>query len=117
MSLKANAEQLWTRLLSAMREDGMIAHCVTQTGPATTQVLVETVQQAMRPWIPMHMKPTPGKQVVALKHDGSLEVICFCSESGKVKSWDDRYGQIICLDEDVSAHFKAYTFVDTKGVP
>ena len=27
---------IWTNLLGAMRADGMIAHCITGTGPATT---------------------------------------------------------------------------------
>jgi hypothetical protein len=109
MSLKSNAETLWTRLLEAMRADGIIAHCVLQSGPATTQIIVETVQQASRPWIPMHMKPTPGKQVVAVNNSGQISVLTYSRDHDR---WLDRDNRGV--DESC---FKGYTFVDTSGAP
>jgi hypothetical protein len=67
------AKVAWTQLVIAMREDGLIADCVTQSGPATTAVILEFVRAdlaANGPWLPMSYKPTPGREVIAVDAGG-----------------------------------------------
>lgn len=76
MNIKENAVQLWTKLIVAMRADGLIAECVTQSGPATTALLVELVQEPgyEGAWINMGIVPSePHRQVVAVALDKGTE--------------------------------------------
>jgi hypothetical protein len=77
MTIKENAVQLWTKLIVAMRADGLIAECVTQSGPATTALLVELVQEPgyEGAWMSMNIVPSePHRQVVAVALDKGTEV-------------------------------------------
>lgn len=75
------ATTLWTQLLEGMRADGMIAHCVTQSGPATTKVIVDTCQAVMEnSWLRMSFLPQPGREVIASKIDGSLDVLRYVND-------------------------------------
>lgn len=107
--IKEQATVLWTELLEALRVDGMIAHCITQSGPATTHVIVALAQRFQQPWIGPHIKPQPGKQVVAIKSNGKLEVVYW---DAQVDFWIDTKGNPIA-EEFVTA----YTFVNTDGAP
>lgn len=111
-ALKEAATQLWSKLLTAMTSDGMFAptHVIRTSGPATTAVIVEIAQHIAQPWIGMHIKPTPGREVVAIKRDNSsLEVLCVDDES---MLWIDAFANTV----DATA-YAAYTFVNTDGVP
>lgn len=75
--IKEKATAMWTALLEALRADGLVGQIITQSGPATTNFIVEKCQEpsANGPWLPMHMLPQPGVQVVALDKDGGLHVV------------------------------------------
>ena len=83
MNIRDQAAALWTRLLQAMRDDEMIAHCITKTGPKTTAVIVELCQKqapVQGPWLSADMKPQPNRQVLAVDEAGDL-VAVYWSES------------------------------------
>ena len=112
-ALKAMATTLWTQLLEAMQTDGLIARCITQSGPATTKVVVDACAAVMvvqQPWIGMHIKPVPSCLVVAIRRDTrELRVLYVDSVS---KEWTDDHAKIVNVDDYV-----AYTFVNTDGAP
>lgn len=103
-ALKMGATVLWTKLLEAMRADGLIAQSITQTGPATTAVIVELVQQANNgPWLPMSYKPTPGREVVAIDERGCIAApVCYDDVADKWL-WNG--------SEVAESRFKLWTFV------
>lgn len=90
--LKMMATTLWTQLVTAMHADGLLDASITQSGPATTKVIVETCRDAMMastieaPWLKMDMHPTPGKWVVAYDNNGMLHVLSYSEEH---TSWID----------------------------
>lgn len=88
-ALKMMATQLWTELLQGLRQDGLIAACVEQSGPATTKVIVDTCNTLMQAqesatWLRMTMKPTPGREVVACDDNGGFHILTYSEEQG---SW------------------------------
>jgi hypothetical protein len=88
--LKEMATTLWTQLLEGLRTDGLIAHCVVQSGPATSKVIVETCQLLMTqsakdgPWLDAAMKPEPGRVVIGITADGALVAVKWSAE---LESW------------------------------
>lgn len=115
--IKEQATVLWTELLEALRADGMIAHCITQSGPATTHVVVALAQRMLpqqQPWIGPHIKPQPGKQVVAKLVTGKLLMLAWNNEADAHGEcwWNDTEGR--CYPDQ---SILAYTFVNTDGAP
>lgn len=80
-ALKEAATTLWDRLIIAMRADGLLAHCVVQSGPATTAVLVD-LAQPQAPWLGMHIHPQPGVEVVAIDNKDRVCVMTYNAEKG-----------------------------------
>jgi hypothetical protein len=73
--LQKAAGDLWTRLIIAMREDGIIAQCITQSGPATTALILSLVQPGAtpdHPWLPVSIKPEPQRAVLGCTVNGLL---------------------------------------------
>jgi len=98
--LKEKATDLWTALLEALREDGLIAMCVTSSGPKTTSFIVNTaaaMTQMPQPWLQMDMKPQPWRLVVAKHVSGNYHLLRYCDGDkagwykGSVKVRPDRY--------------------------
>lgn len=89
--LKEKASNLWTKLLQALRDDGLIANCVLQSGPATTSVIVELVQLTDPSWLRVEMKPAEDKWVIARtsEHDRFVAVTFF----PKTGRWMDANGR------------------------
>lgn len=78
--LKEKATELWSQLVQAMHADGILATSITQSGPATTAVIVNVCQAGGEvidntPWLKMAMKPQPGVEVVARDADGHLFIV------------------------------------------
>lgn len=76
-ALKEAATIMWTKLVEAMRADGIIAHRIEQSGPATTSVIVDACQAVLGreydgTWLPMTIHPDIGREVVAATIDGKL---------------------------------------------
>ncbi len=108
--LKEKATDLWTQLLQALREDGLIAMCVTQSGPKTTSVIVNTAAATMaaapQPWVPMHMQPKPGREVVARhRSSGNHHVLRYCDDGDVAPGWYK--GRVMVMPE----RYAAWTFV------
>lgn len=62
MDLKETAEVLWTEILTALKQDGLIAQCINDTGPNCTKLVlrlaVENMMKETKPiWIPVSMPP------------------------------------------------------------
>lgn len=113
--LKTMATTMWTQLLEGMRADGLIAHNVTQSGPATSKVIVEACQAIIAaplpaqraPWLGMDILPQPGREVVARNHSGALHILHY---DDVAKSWFKgklRVG---------ASRFTAWTFVDNGAL-
>lgn len=88
-ALKTMATTLWTQLLQGLRQDGLIATCVEQSGPATTKVIVETCNtlkqaQESSTWLRMAMLPKPGREVIACDNAGGFHVLTYSEEA---RSW------------------------------
>lgn len=111
-TLEQKAIGLWTRMVEAMRADGLIAHVVTQSGPATTAVIVEMAQGQPTtpdaPWLGMtDVLPGHGREVVARDLKGALHILWYDANArswmkGKARARADKYVQ--------------WRFVDTAGV-
>lgn len=111
-TLQEKAIGLWTRMVEAMRADGLIANVVTQSGPATTAVIVEMVQGQPTtpdaPWLGMtDVLPGHGREVVARDLKGALHILWYDANArtwmkGKARARADKYVQ--------------WRFVDTQGV-
>lgn len=109
-ALQMKATTLWTTLLQAMQADGLIAHCITQSGPATTKVIVGACQEMQQPvWLPMHMLPNDGVEVVASRYDGAIEVLKRSADfwTGKV---GDEWGVVD------PASYRGWCFVKFTGL-
>jgi hypothetical protein len=99
---------MWTQLIEAMRADGLIAHCITQSGPATNAVIMDAVTNvANGPWLSMNIKPEPKRDVVGLSKSGRLHILQF---TGAVWSYNDGW----CCNPD---NFYGYTHINTSGAP
>ena len=110
-ALRMAATTLWTQLIDAMRADGIIAQCITQSGPATNAVITDAATKALHgPWLSMGIVPAaPNRQVVAVSESGGLFVV-----------WYDHVEQEWVHSSDgsiVGDAIVAYTFIDTSGVP
>lgn len=102
------ATVLWTELVNALVADGIIPKPIQQSGPATTAVILSLAQREMRgPWIPMHITPEPGKDVVALDAIGRLCVISYVKDGRWI--WN---GSFVA-----PKRFRYYTHVSLDGVP
>jgi hypothetical protein len=88
-AIRLGATALWTELLIAMREDGIIAKCIEQSGPATTAVIVQAVQAVLEgrrssTWMPMHILPQSRKQVVGVTKFNILHILVYMADE---KAW------------------------------
>lgn len=90
--VKMKATVLWTRLVTAMRADGLLAECITQCGPATAAVMVELVQEPgyNGTWLPGSIKPRSDTCVLAINEKGEP-----C-----ISYWSDDFGHWVS-DEPV----------------
>jgi hypothetical protein len=80
---KMMATTLWTKLVVAMRQDGLIAHCVMQSGPATTAVLVEAVTAPeVQAALPLSILPEKNRQVVAWDEKGRMTILIYTNDKG-----------------------------------
>lgn len=88
MDMKEIATDAWTKLVIALREDGLIAHCVTQSGPHTTNVIMELAigksVQTVGGWLTMDIHPESGRAVVARDYSGQLHIL---HHDTSAKSW------------------------------
>ena len=91
---------LWTKLVDAMRQDGIIDPAITQSGPATTAVLIDAAQDGQ--WFNMRIKPQPGKEVVAMDDRGKIAAPL---------EWDQQHGWLWNGSHVNEARFVKWRFV------
>lgn len=92
MDMKSDAEALWTRLVLAMRQDGMIGDNLTQAGPATANVIVSLLLNPPKDagWFSENIKPKDNATVVwALLDNGEYELVRWSSTKRVWLSCDD----------------------------
>lgn len=88
--LKATATAIWERLMKAMRDDGMLAHAITNTGPSTTQFILalaydNTLKERQEVWVPISITPAMTVEVWARNFDNP-------DQPGVVLTYVDGFG-------------------------
>lgn len=96
---------VWTELLGALRQDGLIAHCVLAAGPATSAFIKELVSNLPEPTVPAPAQPAkeyitvvPGGDkwhVLRMEYDETTGAWAPVGDTHG-DAWENKENAIIC---------------------